>query len=244
MAMALLVDRNSIIDFIYGRGGAATANFVNNPPRMRSPNLKYEFNIEKANQLLEAAGWKKGADGIRAKGAVKLKFVFQTSVSQPRQKVQAIVKDACTQAGIELELKAVTAAVFFGSDVASPDTFQKFWADMQMFATFMVSPDPQGLLADFRTENIAQKSNKWSSANRLRWSNAQFDALYETLRAEFDPVKRAALAIQLNDLLVSDGYVIPLFGRTRMTGVINKLNPVLSAWDSDLWMLGYWTRDS
>ncbi len=85
-AMGMLVDRKGILDFIYGRGGVATANFLNNPPRVRSPNMKYEFNVDKANQVLEAAGWKKGADGIRAKGNVKLKFVYQTSVSQPRQK--------------------------------------------------------------------------------------------------------------------------------------------------------------
>ncbi len=144
-AMALLVDRKSVQEFIYGRTGIATPNFLNNPPRVRSPNTKYEFNVEKANQLLEAAGWKKGADGIRAKGDVKLKFVYQTSVSQPRQKTQAIVKDACTKAGIDLELKSVTAAVFFGSDAANPDTYQKFWCDMQMFTTTMTQPDPQVL---------------------------------------------------------------------------------------------------
>ena len=85
-AMALLVDRKGVQDFIYGRGAITTANFLNNPPRFRSPNTKFEFNVDKANQILEAAGWKKGADGIRAKGDVKLKFVYQTSVSQPRQK--------------------------------------------------------------------------------------------------------------------------------------------------------------
>jgi ABC-type transport system substrate-binding protein len=101
--------------------------------------------------MLEAAGWKKGADGIRAKGNVKLKFVFQTSVSGPRQKCQAIIKDACTKAGIDLELKSVVAAVFFGSDFANPDTYQKFWADMQMFTTTMTQPDPQFFMEQFTT---------------------------------------------------------------------------------------------
>ncbi len=247
-AMALLVDRKGIVDFIYGRGGVVTANFVNNPPRVRSPNTKFEFNIDKANQVLDAAGWKKGADGIRTKGnsngGTKLKFVFQTSVSQPRQKAQAIVKDACTKAGIELELKAVTAAVFYGSDAANPDTFQKFWADMQMHTTLMGSPDPQNFLLQFRSDQIAQKSNMWSSINRIRWSHAEYDATHKALEEEFDPVKRAALSIKLNDLVVNDGYVIPLFGRARLTGFVNKLNPVLSAWDSDLWLLGYWTREA
>ena len=106
-AMSLLIDRNGIQEVIYGRGAIATANFLNNPPRFRSPNTTFEFNIDKAVQVLEAAGWKKGADGIRAKGSVKLKFVYQTSVSGPRQKCQAIIKDACTKAGIDLELTGI-----------------------------------------------------------------------------------------------------------------------------------------
>ncbi|HLL10371.1 MAG TPA: peptide ABC transporter substrate-binding protein, partial [Rubrivivax sp.] len=83
-AMSLLVDKKNIQDNIYGRGGIATANFLNNPQRFRSSNTSYEFNIDKANQILDAAGWRRGSDGIRAKGNVKLKFVYQTSVSQPR----------------------------------------------------------------------------------------------------------------------------------------------------------------
>ena len=243
-AMALLVDRKGVVDFIYGRGGVATANFLNNPPRVRSPNMKYEFNVDKANQILEAAGWKKGADGIRAKGNVKLKFVFQTSVSQPRQKTQAIVKDACTKAGIDLELKSVTAAVFFGSDAANPDTYQKFWSDMQMFTTTMTQPDPQIFMEQFTTEQIAQKANKWSSRNLVRWSNAEYDAAFKAVQNEFDPVKRAALFIKMNDLVISDGHVIPIFGRPRPRAFVNKLNAVPSAWDNDTWMLGFWTRDA
>jgi peptide/nickel transport system substrate-binding protein len=243
-AMALLVDRNGVQEFIYGRGGVATANFLNNPARYRSPNMKFEFNVDKANQILEAAGWKKGADGIRAKGNVKLKFVFQTSVSQPRQKTQAIIKDACTKAGIDLELKSVTAAVFFGSDAANPDTYQKFWADMQMYTTTMTAPDPQIFMEQFTTDQIAQKANKWASRNLVRWSNAEYDAAFKAAQVEFDPVKRAALFIKMNDLVVGDNHVIPLFARPRPRGYLNKLQPALSAWDNDTWALGYWSRDA
>ena len=93
-----------------------------------SKTTKYEFNVDKANDILDKAGWKKGADGIRAKDGKKLKFVYQTSINQPRQKTQAIVKQACQKAGIDIELKAVTASVFFSSDVANPDTYTKFYA--------------------------------------------------------------------------------------------------------------------
>ena len=55
-AMNLLIDRNGIQEVIYGCGAIATANFLNNPPRFRSTNTKYEFNIDKAIALLEGAG--------------------------------------------------------------------------------------------------------------------------------------------------------------------------------------------
>ena len=175
---------------------------------------------------------------------MKLKFVFQTSVSGPRQKAQAIIKDACTKAGIDLELKSVVAAVFFGSDAANPDTYQKFWADMQMFTTTMGSPDPQVFMEQFVTDQLSQKANKWSSRNLMRWSNAEYDAAHEASQIEFDPVKRAALFIKMNDLLVSDGHAIPLFGRPRPRGYASKLVPVISAWDNDTFALGFWYRES
>ena len=121
-AMALLVDRTSVETHIYGRTGIATGNFLNNPQRFASHNTKWEFNIDKAKKLLDEAGWKPGSDGIRAKDGKKLKLVFQTSINAPRQKTQAIVKQACQKAGIEMELKSVTASVYFSSDVANPDT--------------------------------------------------------------------------------------------------------------------------
>ncbi|MCC8455884.1 ABC transporter substrate-binding protein, partial [Streptomyces rochei] len=112
-AINLLIDRDSIQKYIYGRGGTATASFVNEPKRFKSSKLAYEFNVDKANKILDEAGWKMGADGIREKDGKKLKYVFQTSTNAPRQKTQAIIKQACQKAGIELELKSVTASVFF-----------------------------------------------------------------------------------------------------------------------------------
>ena len=243
-AMALLVDRKGVQEFIYGRTGIATANFLNNPPRVRSPNTKFEFNVDKANAILEAAGWKKGADGIRAKGDQKLKFVYQTSVSQPRQKTQAIVKDACTKAGIELELKSVTAAVFFGSDAANPDTYQKFWTDMQMFTTTMTQPDPQVFMEQYCSWQVSAKANKWSSRNLSRWVSQEYDDTFKAAQVEFDAVKRAAMFIKMNDLIYAGGHIIPVVNRPRVKATVHKLNAPLSGWDNDTWSLGFWSRDA
>src|SRR5205085_3065614 len=134
---------------IYGRTGIATGNFVNAPKRFVSQNTKWEFNIDRANELLEAAGWKRGPDGIRIKDGKQLKLVFQTSTNAPRQKTQAIVKQACRKAGMEVELKAVTASVYFSADEGNPDTSRKFYTDLQMFTSTTSVPDPEAFMRAF-----------------------------------------------------------------------------------------------
>jgi peptide/nickel transport system substrate-binding protein len=117
-AMALLVDRDSVEKFIYGRTGFASANFVYNPTRFASKTTKYEFNVDKANALLDKAGWKKGSDGIREKDGKKLRFVYQTSINQPRQKNQAIVKQMYNN-GPQQPDPEVFLRQFLSSEVAS-----------------------------------------------------------------------------------------------------------------------------
>jgi peptide/nickel transport system substrate-binding protein len=243
-AMALLVDRKSVEDHIYGRTGVATGNFLNNPARFRSKNTRWEFSIEKANQMLEAAGWKKGADGIRAKDGKKLKFVYQTSINTPRQKNQAIVKQACQKAGIEVELKSVTASVYFSSDVANPDTYAKFYCDMQMYTTTMTQPDPEVLMNQFTTAEAASKENKWQGRNITRFRNAEYDKAFEAAQGELDPVKRAALFIRMNDIVCQDPVVIPVVYRPRVAAIASTLKCNISGWDTDMGDVRGWYREA
>jgi peptide/nickel transport system substrate-binding protein len=243
-AIALLVDRRGIQEFIYGRTGNATGNFVNAPARYRSTNTRFEFSIDKAGALLDAAGWKKGRDGLRSKGGRRLKLVFQTSVNGIRQKEQAVIKQACQKTGIELELKAVTPAVFFSTDVANPDTNGKFWADLQMYTVSMGPPDPQRMMDRFTSWEIATKANKWQGRNAARFNSAEFDKLYRAAEVEMDPVKRAALLIAMNDLVAREVPVVPIISRTRVSGVANTLVAWASPWDNELAGLHSWYRQA
>jgi peptide/nickel transport system substrate-binding protein len=243
-ALSLLVDRASVQEHIYGRAGVATGNFLNNPPRFTSKNTKWEFNVEKANQILETAGWKKGPDGIRTKDGKKLKFVYQTSINAPRQKNQQIVKQAAQKAGIEIELKSVTASVFFSSDVANPDTYAKFYCDMQMYTTTMTQPDPEVFMNQFTTAEIASKDNKWTGRNITRFSSKEYDDLFKAAEGELDPVKRAAMFIKMNDIVCNMRNVIPVVYRPRVGAISHKLHAPISGWDNDFYALKDWYRDA
>ncbi len=242
-ALNLLVDRASVQEQIYGRTGIATANFLNAPAKFNSKNTRWEFNIDKANQALDAAGWKRGPDGLRAKDGKKLKMVFQTSINAPRQKTQAIIKQACAKAGIDIEIKSVVASVYFSSDPANPDTYGHFYTDIQMYTTTMTQPDPQRFMDQFTSWEVASKENKWSGRNITRWRNEEYDRLWKAAEAEMDPVKRATQFIRMNDLVIQHVVVIPVVWRPRVAAISHRLKAAeQSGWDSDFWHLPYWYR--
>src|SRR5712691_2336728 len=243
-AINLLIDRGSVEKFIYGRTGNATANFLNSPEHVRSKNTKFEFNIEKANQILEAAGWKKGPDGIRAKDGKALKFVYQTSINAPRQKTQAIVKQACQKAGIDVELKSVVASVFFSSDTANPDTYPHFYCDAQMYNTTMFQPDPTVFMNQYLSWETATRENKWQGRNVSRWQSKEYDEIYKQAEQELDAVKRAAMYIKLNEMVVGDNYIQPIISRARVAAVKGSVTAHFSGWDNDLWQIASWYRDT
>src|SRR5712691_1760181 len=243
-ALNLLVDRGGVQEQIYGRTGIATANFLNQPSRFASKSTKWELNIDKANQILEAAGWKKGSDGIRAKDGKKLKMVYSTSINALRQKNQQIVKQAAAKAGIDMELKSVTASVYFSSDVANPDTYTHFYTDIQMYTTTMTQPDPELFMNQFTTSEIASKENKWQGRNITRWRSEEYDKLFRAAETELDPVKRAALFIKMNELVIQNVVVIPVVQRPRVSAVSNRLRVEQSGWDSDFWNLQNWYREA
>jgi peptide/nickel transport system substrate-binding protein len=243
-ALALLVDRGSIQTEIWGRQGEPTGNFLNRRP-FASPNTRWEFNPEKANALLDAGGWKRGADGIRAKDGKRLKLLFQT-VNQPiRQKMQQVVKQACGRAGIDCELKAVVGSVFFSSDPGNVDTESHFYADLQLSPKILRQPDPQAFMRAFCSWEVAQKANKWASVNVSRWRNDEYDRLWRAAETEMDPVKRAAMFIRMNDLVVQNVVVIPVVIRHAVFATGNSIRGFdFSPFSGPLWRLVYWTREA
>jgi peptide/nickel transport system substrate-binding protein len=243
-ALACLIDRKSVQDHIYGRTGVATGNFVNNPEKFVSKNTKWEFSVDKANKILDDAGWKRGADGIREKDGKKLKFVYQTSINTPRQKTQAIAKQACQRAGIDIEVKAVTASVFFSSDVANPDTYPHFYCDLQMYTTTMTQPDPETFLLQFVSWEVAAKENKWQGRNITRWTSKEADDAFKASQTELDPVKRAAHFIKINDLACNDHAIVPVVYRPTVQALASKLRgATASGWDSNFWDLHNWYKE-
>ncbi|RMF76572.1 MAG: peptide ABC transporter substrate-binding protein [Chloroflexi bacterium] len=247
-ALSMAIDRNVIAGQLYGAGGRPACNIVNGPPANVSPNNDdcLVQDIEGANALLDEAGIiDTDGDGIREKDGVPLRILYQTSTNAVRQNTQALIKQWWSEIGVDTELRNIDAAVFFGGDPASPDTYQKFYADVEMFTSGTDGPDAETFLVRWLCGNDPSPENGWLGRNVPRHCNPEYDELFQQLTQTGDPAERSALTIQLNDLLIQDGTLIPLVHRGSVSARANSLEGVwINGWDSEMWNIADWTRAS
>lgn len=147
----------------------------------------YSYSKEKANKLLDEAGWKMGSDGVRSKnGEPLLLSIMSTSENKTRELVEQYLKDQWQQVGVELEIKNEPARVFFGESVRKA----KFPA-LAMYA--LVSSSESIPMSTLHSSSIPAEKNGYSGQNTYHWRNAKVDSAIDALKIEFDAKKRLDL---------------------------------------------------
>ena len=244
-ALSKAIDRQILVDVGYGAAGRPTCNLVPAPEMFASDNTGcLAQDLEGAKALLDEAGWVVGADGIREKDGKKLQLLYQTSTNPVRQDFQALIKGWWNEIGVGVELKNIDASVFFGGDAGSPDTFQKFYSDVEMYANNFDGTDPEPYLAQYMCDKIPGPDNQWQGENINRFCDPAYDALVKEMSATAEMGKRAELAKKMNDMLTKDSMVVvPLVDRGRLSAASTTLGGVvLNTWDTELWNAQDWFR--
>ena len=244
-ALSLAIDRQILVDAGYGAAGQPSCNILPAPEVYRSTANEecLTQNVEEANRILDEAGWMRGDDGVRAKDGVRISILYQTSTNSVRQGTQALVKQMWEQIGVETELRNIDAAVFFGGDPASPDTYNKFYADIQMYTNNFDGTDPESYMANWACSEIPGPENQWLGNNIQRQCVAEYDDLVAQMSQTAVLEERAKLAKRMNDIIVQNHYMIPLIWRGSVIAYANTLKGVRqNPWDSGLWNVGDWHR--
>ena len=144
-----------------------------------------------------------------------------------------------------MELRQIDAAVFFGGDPGSPDTLQKFYADVEMYANNFEGADAEKYLGDWVCDEFPSPENAMAGWQHTRGTaRRSFEATLAKLSQTADPAERAARStIELNDMIVNSAAIIPLIHRGRVSTKSNTLGGVLlNPWDSELWNVADWHR--
>ena len=244
-ALSLAIDREILVEVGYGAAGRVSCNLVPAPEINASTNNDWcrTQDLDEANRLLDAAGWAMGADGVRAKEGERLSVLYQTSTNSVRQAAQALVKQWWNEIGVEVELRSIDPGVYFGGDPGSPDTFQKFYADVEMYGQQFDGTDPEKYLGDWVCAEIPSPETQWQGGNTSRWCSPAFDARMADLAKTAGLEERARIIIELNDMVVASPAFIPLVHRGRVSTKSNRLGGVvMNPFDSELWNVADWYR--
>ena len=244
-AMSMAIDRELLTEIGYGPGGRPTCNLVPAPEVYASTanDACLVQDIEGAKALLDEAGWVPGPDGVRTKDGMRLSVLFTTSTNSVRQSYQSLIKQWWEEIGIETELRNVSASVFFGGDPASPDTYQKLYADVAMWTSSSSGTDPQAYLARWTCSEIPGPNNQWQGSNSQRFCDPEYDALVREMATTSGIEARGEIAKRLNDMIVQSYSLIPITYRGGVSARSATLGGVdMNDWSSELYNAADWYR--
>jgi peptide/nickel transport system substrate-binding protein len=217
-ALLYAVDRQGLVDAVYANGlNAAVAKSMWSPGSWAyNPNTtpQYTYDKAKAAQMLEDAGWKKGADGIRAKNGVNLQFEITSTSSANEYKADAqVMQQNWNDIGASVSVKLLNYSQMVNVAIGSRDFDVVFYA-------LSNSLDPD-------------ESIFWSSAsaapggqNSMPYKNPQLDALLEQAATISDQAKRKQLYFQAQNLLADDLPAAPLVAQKNIQVYNNRVHGV------------------
>ncbi|MFI4987282.1 MAG: peptide ABC transporter substrate-binding protein [Alphaproteobacteria bacterium] len=208
-ALAYGLDRNAVNERLFG-GRQPPANSFMSP--LDWPYAKdlagYPYDAKKAAALLDEAGWKPGAGGLRrnAKGGTLALELMSTAGNRIRELVEQVLQSQWKALGIDVRIRNEPARVFFGETVKK----RKFPA-MAMYA--WVSAPENVPRSTLHSSEIPTEANGWGGQNNTGYKSAEMDKLIDEIEVELDRGKRRTLWHRIQELYIADLPVIPLFYR-------------------------------
>ncbi len=196
-AINYAVDKDAILNTLYKgigtKGFAPLAASMMDDPALRA---YYPFNVDKAKQLLDEAGWKAGADGIRTKNGQRLEILLNDidQGSGPQQ-IDVLLQGQLRNIGADVKLKTQARAPWYEDNYRCATNGP---------VLFLRSGDPDALTSLFSSANVG------SNFNFTCLKDPEIDKALDQGRAESDPAKRKEIYMALQKKLLDGAYMVPL----------------------------------
>jgi peptide/nickel transport system substrate-binding protein len=234
-ALVLGIDRATLVKQLFAGRQAVADGFLPPIDPMAATDLpRYAYDPAEAARLLDEAGWRKDADGVRRNAAgqiFSLSFVT-TAGNRSRELVQQALQSQWRALGLDIRLKTEPARVLFGETLP-----QRKFGGMAMFA-WVGAPEasPRTML---RSSEIPGPANNLGGENYAGFRDAEADRLIDALEAELDPTKRKDLWHRLQALYAAALPAIPLYFQTDpyiLPRWLKGVEPTGTLYPSTLWV--------
>nr|WP_300090810.1 ABC transporter substrate-binding protein [Sedimentibacter sp.] len=219
-ALMYALDRESFIEAQYGAGLASVGMAPISPSSWAFPDSSelnaYKFDMDKAAQLMDEAGWTMGSDGFRYKDGEKfhVNWLVYTDSSWPGT-LSGMAADTWKQLGVELEIELMDFDTVASRTMdAAPG--EKDFDIYTMGFSLSIDPDPTGALFD-------DDAFVAGGFNASGYKNADAMKLVKAGKAEFDTAKRAEIYKEWAKIM---NYEIPhviIAYRSEIWGINNRV---------------------
>lgn len=237
-ALVMAVDRDKISKELLNGLTKPALTFWDGLPQADSSIQPIPFDPEGAKKLLDAAGWKVGADGIREKDGVKLKLRYATTTREVRKNVQAIVQQEWKDIGIDSELINHPSEVFFNSygDKGPIATGQD---DIHEYSQAMNFPDPDSAmwLCSEIPSDANPPGNNWEFI-----CDKELDALFQKQAQTVDAKARTEIFHQIQKIIADKVYWASIWDDPDLWTVSKKLSNVKFSGATPFWNSYEWDK--
>jgi peptide/nickel transport system substrate-binding protein len=235
-ALYMGMNKKALIEALYYGLPTPTESFLPQESWAINPGLpKHEYNPAKANEMLDAAGWKRGAGGIREKGGVRLEFSNSTTVGNPiREQAQQLLMQDWKAIGAGMRIQNMPAAVIWG----------EFWQQskynsVMVSVNYMLGSDPD-VTPRFSSKAIPAKGGR--GQNTFQFQNAEVDELLLKGATAFDQEKRKEIYIRIQQIIRDELAILPIFQQVLVEGTKDNLmgfEPNINT-SSNCWNIREW----
>ncbi len=170
------------------------------------------FDTTHAAALLDSLGWKRGADGMRARDGHPLAFTLQVPTSsRVRMTYATLIQDQLRRLGITVDIGGMQFPEFMAHQDA-----RDFDASLNAYST---DPSPGGY-----TQNWGSGGAHKGGSNSVGYSNPVFDALLDSALTSFDPARARAYAVRAYQVLADDAPAVWLYDVLTVGAISTRIH--------------------
>ena len=235
LAITLAINKQRLLDVLtFGQQKLATEDL---PDFMWAYNKNVTVNAfdpAKAKQLLAAAGYTAGANGMLSKGGVPLSLLLVSNSSNAtRKKASVLMQQMLHEVGIDVQIKYFDGATLFAPAPLGILQTGKF--DLGLSGWFAgVDPDNS---SNFMSNNVPP-----GGYNYTRYKNPAMDAAQRQALQNYDLPTRTKAYAQIEELLATDNPQIFFWWDRQAQAISPDLkgfdpNPVTESWNASTWSI-------
>jgi len=208
-ALLAAIDREAVSRQLFEGRQPVAHSFVNPLDRVADPGVqRHGYDPARAQALLEEAGFRPGADGIRADAAGRrLSLELGTTAgNRSREAVQQVLQNQWRRVGVEVRIRNEPPRVFFGETMR-----RRAFPAMAMYA--WISSPEGGPRNQLHSASIPTSANNFAGQNYPGLADAELDGLVDALEVELDFERRKALWARIQAIYARELPALPLFFR-------------------------------